>query len=124
LNNPEVITWGRASYLVPPHRVPTVNRRDFILLKSDRGGRSVELSCEQLYMRYHDSHLDGSSRRLFERLENELKDIDELRLVDSAWLAGEGLGEQLEPLLDSLRARGGRVEFVRTPTPGRVVGSY
>jgi hypothetical protein len=91
-----------------------VNRRDFIFLKPGRGNRSVELSCERLYMRYHDSQLDGTSRELFERLENELKDVDELRLADSAWLAGGGLGEQLEPLLDSLRARGGRIEFLRT----------
>jgi hypothetical protein len=73
-------------------------------------------------MRYHDSHLDGTSRELFERLEDELKDIDELRLVDSAWLAGEGLGQQLEPLLASLRARGGRVEFL--PTSSRAAGTY
>ena len=63
-------------------------------------------------MRYHDSHLDGTSRELFQRLENELKDIDELRLVDSAWLADEGLVQRLQPLLGSVRARGGRVEYL------------
>ena len=73
-------------------------------------------------MRYHDSHLDGTSRELFERLENELKDIDELRLVDSAWLMDEGLGERLRPLLASVRARGGRVEYLLAPN--RAAGSY
>lgn len=89
-----------------------MNRRDFIFLKPGRETRSVELSCERLYMRYHDSHLDGTSRELFERLEKELEDVDELRLVGTAWLADADLGQRLEPLLDSVRARGGRVEFL------------
>lgn len=101
-----------------------MNRRDFIFLKPGRGNRSVELSCEQLYMRYHDSHLDGTSRQLFERLENELKDIDELRLVGSTWLAGEGLRQRLEPLLASVRARGGRIEFLPASASGRAAGLY
>jgi hypothetical protein len=64
-------------------------------------------------MRYRDSHLDDTTQALFERLEGELRDVDELRLLDSAWLVREDLRQRLEPLLDSVRARGGRVEFLR-----------
>lgn len=91
-----------------------MNRRDFLLLRTDRAGRSVELSCEQLYMRYVDSRLDGTTAELFERLDRDLRMVDVLRVVESTWLAHEDLKQQLDPLLASLRARGVRVELSRT----------
>lgn len=97
-----------------------MNRRDLILLGTNPLGtnrkvRSVELSCERLYMQFCDSHLDNTTQELFERLEGELRGVDELRLVDSTWLAREDLRQQLEPLLGSVRACGGRVIFLRVP---------
>ena len=97
-----------------------MNRRDLILLGTSRTARSVELSCERLYMQFCDSQLDGTTQKLFERLEMEMRGVEELRLVDSAWLAREDLRQWLEPLLVSVRARGGRVTFLRAPALDRV----
>ena len=60
-------------------------------------------------MKFCDSQLDNTTHELFERLEIELRGIDDLRLVDTAWLTSQGFKERLEPLLISVRARGGRV---------------
>jgi hypothetical protein len=89
--------------------VQTVNRRDLLLLGINRRSRSVELSCERLYMKYCDSQLDNSTQELFERLEIELRGIDDLRLLDTAWLTCQVFRDRLEPLLISVRTRGGRV---------------
>ena len=60
-------------------------------------------------MKFCDSLLDNSTDELFERLETELRGVDDLRLVDTAWLARQDFRDRLEPLLISVRARGGRV---------------
>jgi hypothetical protein len=86
-----------------------MNRRDVLTLGINRKARSVELSCERLYMKFCDSRLDNTTQELFERLEAELRHVDYLVLVDTAWLASEDLRQRLEPLLVSVRARGGRV---------------
>ena len=92
-----------------------VNRRDLLLLGINRRSRSVELSCERLYMKFCDSQLDDSTHELFERLEIELRGIDDLRLVDTAWLTCQVFRDRLEPLLISVQARGGRVTHFRKP---------
>jgi hypothetical protein len=97
-----------------------VNRRDLLLLRIDRSTRSFELSCESLYMRYCDSQLNDTTQELFGRLEAELRAVDELRLVDSIWLTREDFRKQLEPLLLSIRSRGGRVIFQRAPASDRI----
>lgn len=66
-------------------------------------------------MQFCDSQLDDTRQELFERLEAELQGVTELRLVDSAWLGREDLRQWLEPLLASVRSRGGRVTFLRGP---------
>ena len=86
-----------------------LNRRDLLLLGIKRSVRSVELSCERLYMKYCDSQLDNSTQELFERLGLELRDVDNLRLVDTAWLTCQAFSDRVEPILASIRARGGRV---------------
>jgi hypothetical protein len=89
--------------------VQALNRRELLLLAVNRNTRSVELSCERLYMKYHDSQLDNTSEELFERLAAEMRGVDKLVLVDTAWLACQDLKQRLEPLLVSVRARGGRI---------------
>ena len=93
-----------------------LNRRDLLLLGISRRTRSIELSCERLYMKYCDSQLDDSTQQLFERLEFELRSVDNLRLVDANWLACQGFRDRLEPLLISVRARGGQVAYSNEPT--------
>ena len=94
----------------------TLNRRDLLLLGISRRTRSIELSCERLYMKYCDSQLDNSTQELFERLEFELRSVDNLQLVDTNWLACQGFGDRLEPLLISVRARGGQVTYSNEST--------
>jgi hypothetical protein len=89
--------------------VQILNRRDLLLIGINRRNRSVELSCERLYMKFSDSQLDNSTDELFERLEIELQGIDDLRLVDTTWLTCQKFRDRLEPLLISVGARGGRV---------------
>ena len=92
----------------------TLNRRDLLLLGINRRERSVELSCEWLYMKYCDTQLDNSTQDLFDRLEFELRKIDTVRLVDTAWLTRQDFRVRLEPILASVKARGGRVTHSET----------
>jgi hypothetical protein len=86
-----------------------INRRDLLLLGINRRQRSVDLSCEWLYMKYSDAQMDNSTQDLFDRLEFELRSVDTIRLTDTAWLSGEDFKNWLEPILSAVRARGGRI---------------
>lgn len=116
-----------------------MNRRDFLLLRTEGPEtmpRVVELSCEQLYMRWLDSQATGEPReelaesaetslwggepparfaertpqQLLEQLDRELREVDVLRIVDSQWLVGD-LRQDFDNLMASFRARGGSVEI-------------
>ena len=119
-----------------------MKRRDFLLLRTERGSGLVELSCERLYMRCVDTRVTGgdhdedfdpvdggeppatfderTTEQLFVGLDRDLRDVDSLRVLDRRWIAGasEELRLEFEALLASFRARGGHVEFSETPTPG------
>ncbi len=91
-----------------------MDRRSF--LRAVRGIRpaTLDLSCEQLYMRYVDGELRGTAPRLFARLERDLARADRVRLREEAWLArDEQFRLKLEELLARFEARGGRVERTR-----------
>ena len=90
-------------------RSATTNRREFLLLRTGCEEVLIELSCEQLLMKYLDARLDGSAAELFARLADEVRSAQELRVVDTAWLMCADLKEQLSPVLDAFRARGGRL---------------
>jgi|SRR5579872_392342 len=92
-----------------------MNRRDLLLLGIHRRARSVELSCERLYMKFCDSRLDDTTQDLFERLAAELRSAEDVRLVDTSWLASQEFRQRLEPLLESVRARGGRISHAPAP---------
>jgi hypothetical protein len=92
-----------------------MNRRDLLMLGINRKIRPVELSCERLYMKFCDSRLDNTTQELFERLELELRGVDDLRLVDTAWMASQDFRERLDPLLVTVRTRGGRVTHSSEP---------
>jgi len=86
-----------------------IDRRGFLLLRPSGDPVVIELSCEQLLMKYLDARVDGAAADLFARLNEELRGARELRLVDTTWLAREDLRQRLEPVLDAFRARGGRL---------------
>ena len=112
-----------------------MNRRDFLLLRRVPSSRIVELSCQQLYMRYLDTQVTGDRREadgdaapdpwggepsaVFEErtfadvlraIESGLRDSDVVRLNESAWLACDEVKRGLDEVLETFRARGGRVE--------------
>jgi hypothetical protein len=115
-----------------------MNRRDFLFFRTTSTVRTLELSCRSLYMRHLDSELltraerhpselgyepwmgepptvfaRGTGASLLRQVEDDLKNVDVLRVLEPEWLRLSGLGEQIEPLLAGFRARGGRVEFTR-----------
>ena len=84
-----------------------IDRRDFLLL---RAGEPAVLSCEQLFMRYLDSQIDGTTAQLFEHLSADLRGLTAVRLTETAWLARADLKAQLDEVLASFTAHGGRVD--------------
>jgi hypothetical protein len=60
-------------------------------------------------MKYCDTQLDNSTKDLFDRLEFELRGVDNICLVDIAWLTRQDFKDWLEPILTYVRARGGRI---------------
>lgn len=119
-----------------------MNRRDFLLLRTKGKKRIAELSCERLYMRYLDAQTsvtrrgerpsadelvpwswyggepptvfrEPTSEELFRDLERELSDADLVQVLDSEWLVSGEFQHEVEALLASFRARGGRVEYSR-----------
>jgi hypothetical protein len=89
--------------------VAPLKRRDFLLLRFDPERNSIELSCERLMMKYVDAELNGTTAQLFARLDQELRNVRELRLVDAVWLSREDFARDLEKALTMFRDRGGRV---------------
>lgn len=107
-----------------------MNRRDFLLFRTEGHTKTVELSCERLYMRYVDARrmpepdadavVDGepparfdrpSARQLFDDLAHDLREADLLRVTHTEWLAEEDFRREVTALVDAVRARGGRVEM-------------
>jgi hypothetical protein len=87
----------------------TINRRDLLLLGINRRQRSVNLSCEWLYMKYCDAQLDNYTQDLFDRLESELRSVDTICLLETAWLMRQDFKDWLEPILADVRSHGGRI---------------
>jgi len=85
-----------------------MNRREFLLF-TNPAQSTARLSCEQLYMRYLDSTLDGSTSELFRNIEANLSTVTSLQLTDAAWLNCEEL-KPFESILASFRARGGFIK--------------
>ena len=109
-----------------------MNRRDFLLFKTEGRTKTVEVSCERLYMQYVDARrapepaatdlvVDGEPparfdrrtvRQLFEDIADDVHDADLLRLTHTEWLAEEDLRREVTALVDAVRGRGGRVEML------------
>ena len=117
-----------------------MNRREFLLLKTEGRKRVFELSCEQLYMQYVDAQSAAKRRsekigtvagspwwsgeppasmdsldldELFGDLESDLTDADILQVLDRDWLVSGEFRKRFDTLLASFRARGGQVQFSR-----------
>ena len=88
-----------------------MNRREFLFFTKDHPS-TAELSCEQLYMRYLDSTLDGTTPQFFQNLEQRLSAVTCLHLADAAWLSCDEL-KPVQSMLTAFRERGGRIEYQR-----------
>jgi hypothetical protein len=112
-----------------------MNRRDFLFLRRTPRGRTLELSCHDLYIRtlnanapttpskediYEHEPWMGEPPADFQKsegddwlqqVEAQLRDVEILKLVDQEWLTPTGIHEQLGPVLNAFRARGGRIEY-------------
>jgi hypothetical protein len=107
-----------------------MNRRDFLLFRTEGRTKTVEVSCERLYMLYVDTRNtpepqaadehDGepparfelrTARQLFDDLARDLREADVLRVTHTEWLAEEEFRREVNALADTVRARGGRVEI-------------
>jgi len=75
----------------------------------------MELSCEQLFMKYVDAEATDTTIELFARLESELAAVQSVRLVDTDWLAHDDFRRALDRVLDSFRAAGRTVTGASVP---------
>jgi hypothetical protein len=93
-----------------------MNRRDFLFpIRRRNAGTTgttgtTELSCQQLYMRYVDSTLNGTASEVFQHVEGILATIAVVRLTDTAWLDCPEL-KPLEAILARFRERGGTIYY-------------
>ena len=128
-----------------PHRTGpepprTLNRRDFLRLRTQGRRRVVELSCERLYMRYTDAMREAATGgaepdpwtggepparldrpgpdELFAGLRDDTRHAHLVRVHGSEWLPPGRLRDEVHAMLDECRARGGLVRFAG-PTDGR-----
>jgi hypothetical protein len=85
----------------------TMNRRDLLLMRT---AAPAVLSCEQLYMRYLDSQIDGTTVQLFDNLASDLRRVTAVRLTERTWLARADLKARLDKVLDTFIAAGGSIE--------------
>ena len=88
-----------------------MNRRDFMLLGRGRT-RTLEISCERLYMTFVEARMHGSTAALLARLAEQSTRARRVRLRESVWLARDDFRLALEPVLDAFESRGGTVEIV------------
>jgi hypothetical protein len=115
-----------------------MNRRDFLFLRRTPLGRTLELSCHDLYIRtlkangpttpskedvYQHEPWMGEPPTDFDQsagddwlrqIEAQLREVEVLKLLDQEWLTPTGINERLEPVLNAFRARGGRIEYDRS----------
>ena len=109
-----------------------MNRRDFLLFRTDGRTKTVELSCERLYMRYVDARRapegdavdvvdEGepparfdrrSVRQLFDDIAHDMRDVDLLRITQTECLAEDEFRREVTALADAVRRNGGRVEML------------
>lgn len=126
-----------------PEPPRTLNRRDFLRLRTQGRQRVVELSCERLYMRYTDAMREAAGGgvaaaepdpwiggepparldrpgldELFAGLRRETRHAHLVRVHGSEWLPPGRLHDAVHAMLDECRARGGLVRFAG-PTEGR-----
>jgi hypothetical protein len=111
----------------------SVSRRDFLRLRTSAQGRTLELSCRMLYMRCLDAVgpppapddydqtggepplvvAQRTPSEIFAEIARDLDGAQVLQLVEPEWLDSIEGRDDLRTVLDTFRARGGRIEHTR-----------
>jgi nucleotide-binding universal stress UspA family protein len=112
-----------------------MNRRDFLLFRTERNTRVVEISCRRLALRdlewrltrdatsAHNHRTDGEPPAVFDTLSAEqvlaelardIKPDEILRIADVNWSLPDPLRRQIDAMVSGHRGRGGRVEQTGT----------
>ncbi len=86
-----------------------MNRRDFILLGRGRT-RTLEVSCERLYMTFVEARMNGSTSALLARLAEQSARASRVRLRETVRLARDDFRSALQPVLHAFESRGGTLE--------------
>lgn len=115
-----------------------MNRRDFLLMKTEGQERVAEISCEQLYIQYADALGDepatfrevgrlqeagswsgepdlqvpgNNLNEFFRHLERQLESTDVLRMQGPDWLQDMDFKARVYEMLAEYQARGGKVQL-------------
>ena len=115
-----------------------MNRRDFLLFRTEDSARIVDLSCQKLFVHYLDlcsgfaqgtpeaGMLENSDwwageppleiattvpEELFRKVQSDILDADKLRIVDMEWMAQGEFRIRVETLIATFRAAGGEIIY-------------
>ena len=115
-----------------------MNRRDFLLFRTEGSARVAVLSCERLFIHYQDLnarfqqgtaeagtlnqadwwagepalHIDSlDPDSFFRSLLRDLESVERIRISDMEWLRQGEFRARVETLLAGFKARGGEVTF-------------
>jgi hypothetical protein len=108
----------------------SISRRDFLRLRRTERGKLLEVSCRALFMRASDAGIEPAvsevwepwmgeppaviHRRslddLLESFEQDLRDVQVLRLLEPEWLDTAPGSARFNAAIAAFRARGGIVE--------------
>ncbi len=72
--------------------------------------RTLEVSCERLYMTFVEARMNGSADALLTRLAEQSAQARRVRLRETVWLARDDFRSAVRPILDAFESRGGTVE--------------
>jgi hypothetical protein len=113
-----------------------VSRRDFLRLRTTERGRLLEVSCRALFMRCADAAIPPaaspdehepwmgeppavlirrSADEIIDSFEQDLRDVQVLRLLDPQWLQSIRGAARIEEAIAAFRSRGGIVETSTAP---------
>lgn len=115
-----------------------MNRRDFLMFRTDGADRIVDLSCQKLFVHYLDmcsGFAQGTPEAgllddadwwageppleiattapddFFRSVQADILNADKLRIVDMEWMAQEEFRIRMETLIAAFRAAGGEILY-------------
>ena len=87
-----------------------MKRRNFLRSAAGRI-RTLDVSCETLYMQWIDAMIDDATEEFLDVLRTKFEGMHKIRLRQAFWLHREDLQVALKPLIADFQSRGGEVEY-------------